>query len=135
MKLRPSQPCGELLGPLAERIGVPIRCRTGASAHTRVTGVTLRSQDVRPGDLFAALPGASAHGARFAAAAVASGAVAVLTDPAGADQLPADLDAAVLVHPEPRTVLGSVAADVYGHPSRTLRVIGVTGTSGKTTTT
>lgn len=130
MKLRPSQPLGELLGPLAERIGVP-----AASAHTRVTGVTLRSQDVRPGDLFAALPGASAHGARFAADAVAAGAVAVLTDPAGVDQLPADLDAAVLVHPEPRAVLGALAADVYGHPSRTLRVIGVTGTSGKTTTT
>ena len=135
MKLRPSQPLGALLGPLAERIGVPIHCRTGVSAHTRVTGVTLRSQDVRPGDLFAALPGASAHGARFAADAVAAGALAVLTDPAGADQLPADLDAAVLVHPEPRAVRGALAAHVYGHPSRTLRVIGVTGTSGKTTTT
>lgn len=135
MKLRPSQPLGELLGPLAERIGVPIHYRAGVGAHTRVTGVTLRSQDVRPGDLFAALPGASAHGARFAADAVAAGAVAVLTDPAGADQLPADLDAAVLVHPEPRAALGALAADVYGHPSRTLRVIGVTGTSGKTTTT
>lgn len=135
MKLRPSHPSGELLGPLAARIGVPIHCPTGTSAHTRVTGVTLRSQDVRPGDLFAALPGGSAHGARFAADAVASGALAVLTDPAGAAQLPADLDAAVLVHPTPREVLGALAADVYGHPSRTLRVIGVTGTSGKTTTT
>ncbi|MGA9376304.1 MAG: Mur ligase domain-containing protein, partial [Mycobacterium sp.] len=84
MKLRPSHPAGELLGRLAERIGVQ-----SGSAGTRVTGVTLRSQDVLPGDLFAALPGASAHGARFAAEAAAAGAVAVLTDPAGAEQLPA----------------------------------------------
>jgi UDP-N-acetylmuramoyl-L-alanyl-D-glutamate--2,6-diaminopimelate ligase len=130
MKLRPSQPCGELLGPLAQRIGVP-----AVGVDARVTGVTLRSQDVRPGDLFAALPGAAAHGARFAADAVAAGALAVLTDQAGADQLPADLGVPVLVHPEPRAVLGALAAGVYGYPSRTLRVIGVTGTSGKTTTT
>lgn len=130
MKLRPSHPAGESLGPLAERIGV-----STVGAHTRVTGVTLRSQDVRPGDLFAALPGGSAHGARFAADAVQAGAVAVLTDPAGAGVLPADLGAPVLVHPEPRAVLGALAADVYGNPSRALRVIGVTGTSGKTTTT
>jgi UDP-N-acetylmuramoyl-L-alanyl-D-glutamate--2,6-diaminopimelate ligase len=130
MKLRPSHPAGELLGRLAERIGV----QTG-SAGTRVTGVTLRSQDVRPGDLFAALPGASAHGARFGADAVAAGAVAVLTDPAGAEQLATDLGAPVLVHQDPRAVLGALAADVYGNPSRSLRVVGVTGTSGKTTTT
>ena len=41
----------------------------------------------------------------------------------------------VLVHPDPRSVLGELAATVYGHPSDRLRVIGVTGTSGKTTTT
>ena len=41
----------------------------------------------------------------------------------------------VLVHPDPRSVLGGLAATVYGDPSRHLRVIGVTGTSGKTTTT
>lgn len=136
MKLRPSYSAGELLGPLAERIGVPTGPLVDAdAADIRVTGVTLRSQDVRPGDLFAALPGGSAHGARFAADAVQAGAVAVLTDPAGAEQLPADLGAPALVHPEPRAVLGPLAAAVYGHPSRVLRVVGVTGTSGKTTTT
>lgn len=106
----------------------------GGAAHARVTGVTLRSQDVRDGDLFAALAGASAHGARFAADAVAQGAVAVLTDEAGVAMI-GDLDVPIVVHPSPRTVLGEVAATVYGHPSERLRVIGVTGTSGKTTTT
>ena len=50
-----------------------------------VTGLTLASQRVRPGDLYAAPAGARAHGASFAADAVDAGAVAVLTDPAGAE--------------------------------------------------
>ncbi|BBY30534.1 UDP-N-acetylmuramoyl-L-alanyl-D-glutamate--2,6-diaminopimelate ligase [Mycolicibacterium sediminis] len=99
-----------------------------------LTGVTLRGQDARPGDLFAALPGGSVHGARYAADAIDRGAVAVLTDPEGATRI--DDDAVpVLVHPNPRAVLGVAAAAVYGNPSELLRVIGVTGTSGKTTTT
>jgi UDP-N-acetylmuramoyl-L-alanyl-D-glutamate--2,6-diaminopimelate ligase len=100
-----------------------------------VTGVTLRSQDAVAGDLFAALPGATAHGARYAADAVGRGAVAVLTDPAGLETLPSSIDVPVLVHQNPRAVLGELAAAVYGNPSERLRVIGVTGTSGKTTTT
>jgi UDP-N-acetylmuramoyl-L-alanyl-D-glutamate--2,6-diaminopimelate ligase len=100
-----------------------------------VTGVTLRSQDAVAGDLFAALPGATAHGARYAADAVGRGAVAVLTDPAGLETLPSNIDVPVLVHQKPRAVLGELAAAVYGNPSERLRVIGVTGTSGKTTTT
>ncbi|MGU3501956.1 UDP-N-acetylmuramoyl-L-alanyl-D-glutamate--2,6-diaminopimelate ligase [Mycobacterium sp. C31M] len=130
MKLRPSNPAGALLGPLADGIGA-----AGAPGPgIRVTGVTLRSQDVRPGDLFAALPGGRAHGAAYASDAIAAGAVAVLTDPAGAELL-SEVSVPVLVHPQPRAVLGGVAADVYGNPSQALRVIGVTGTSGKTTTT
>ena len=53
--------------------------------QTTLTGVTLRAQDARPGDLFAALPGTRAHGASYAAQAVNAGAVAILTDPAFAD--------------------------------------------------
>lgn len=106
--------------------------RTGAGAPNAVTGVTLRAAEVRPGDLFAALPGARAHGADFAAAAVAAGAVAVLTDPAGADRARA-AGVPLLVHPAPRAAVGPVAAAVYGDPTSRLRVLGVTGTSGKTT--
>lgn len=107
----------------------------GPSAAT-VGGVTLRAQDARTGDLFAALPGTSTHGAQFAAEAVSAGAAAVLTDAAGAELVAGQgLDIAVLVHPFPRSVLGELAATVYGEPSRHLQVVGVTGTSGKTTTT
>ena len=109
--------------------------KTYKNGLATVTGVTLRGQDARPGDLFAALAGGSAHGAAFAADAVQRGAVAVLTDRAGADLLGPDPGVPVLVHPDPRAVLGAVAAQVYGRPSDALTVIGVTGTSGKTTTT
>ncbi|XVV02071.1 UDP-N-acetylmuramoyl-L-alanyl-D-glutamate--2,6-diaminopimelate ligase [Actinosynnema sp. CA-248983] len=100
-------------------------------AHTAVSGVTLRAQHVRAGDLFAALPGARAHGADFAEQAVARGAVAVLTDEVGAAKV---RDVPVLVHPNPREVLGALAARVYGEPATQVAVWGITGTSGKTTT-
>jgi UDP-N-acetylmuramoyl-L-alanyl-D-glutamate--2,6-diaminopimelate ligase len=101
-------------------------------AAVAVTGATLRAGEARPGDLFAALPGTRAHGADFAAEAAAAGAVAVLTDPAGLARAEVT-GLPVLVHPRPRAVLGAVAAAVYGDPTRRLRVLGVTGTSGKTT--
>src|SRR6478609_8166918 len=134
MNSRPSHPAGTALGPLAEQVaatpadGVEV-------ADIRITGVTLRSQDVEASDLFAALPGSSSHGARFAAEAVSRGAAAILTDAAGVAEIGGEIGVPVLVHPDPRSVLGEVAATVYGHPSEKLRVIGVTGTSGKTTTT
>jgi len=112
--------------------GAPI----AAIPDVPVTGVTLRAQDVRPGDLFAALPGSSTHGARYAGDAIDRGAVAVLTDTAGMAEL-AGLATAVpvLTHPDPRSVLGGLAAEVYGRPSEKITVVGITGTSGKTTTT
>ncbi|WP_240771092.1 UDP-N-acetylmuramoyl-L-alanyl-D-glutamate--2,6-diaminopimelate ligase [Nocardioides sp. GY 10113] len=104
------------------------------TADVAVTGVCLDSRRVLPGDLYAALPGATVHGARFVPQAAAAGAVAVLTDP---DGLPAARDAGlpVVVVAEPRRVLGAVAAGVYGRPAAALRTIGVTGTQGKTTVT
>ncbi|WP_024440483.1 MULTISPECIES: UDP-N-acetylmuramoyl-L-alanyl-D-glutamate--2,6-diaminopimelate ligase [unclassified Mycobacterium] len=135
--LRPDVGAGTSLRVLAAQIGA-VAVAGEAVPELPITGLTLRAQDVRPGDLFAALPGATTHGARFAADAVARGAVAVLSDGAGAAEI-ADAAAlpgiAVLVHPAPRSVLGELAAQVYGHPCEQVTVIGITGTSGKTTTT
>ncbi len=97
-----------------------------------VTGITSSSGRVRPGDLFAALPGRICHGAQFAGDALAAGAVAVLTDAPGAALLG---DAPTIVVDDVRARLGEVSAEIYGRPSRALSVLGVTGTSGKTTTT
>jgi UDP-N-acetylmuramoyl-L-alanyl-D-glutamate--2,6-diaminopimelate ligase len=122
------------MAAIAATIGADVAPGVGPAdpAMVQVTGVTLRSSEVLPGDLFAALPGSSAHGADFAQPAVAAGCAAVLTDPAGATR-PALAGVPVLVHPEPRAVLGAAAALVYGDPTARLAVLGVTGTSGKTT--
>jgi UDP-N-acetylmuramoyl-L-alanyl-D-glutamate--2,6-diaminopimelate ligase len=98
-----------------------------------VTGVTHASTEVHPGDLYAALPGSRHHGAEFVAAAAHAGAIAVLTDPAGAPAA-ATAELPALVVPDPRAVLGVVADRVYGEPTSQLSVIGITGTAGKTST-
>ncbi|MDQ1744748.1 MAG: UDP-N-acetylmuramoyl-L-alanyl-D-glutamate--2,6-diaminopimelate ligase [Pseudonocardiales bacterium] len=129
---RPSQVVPRSLDALAALLGATV---TGPRAgDLAVTGVSASSSQVRPGDLFAALSGASRHGIAFLDQALAAGAVAVFTDPAGAAQL-AGSAIATLVVPDPRAALGPLAAEVYGHPSAGLPVLGVTGTSGKTTTT
>jgi UDP-N-acetylmuramoyl-L-alanyl-D-glutamate--2,6-diaminopimelate ligase len=119
------------LAELAGEFGLDVR------GEARVTGVTLSSQRVLPGDLYAAVPGSRAHGASYAAGAVEAGAVAVLTDAAGAAELEAQglAEVPVLLIEKPRKVLGALSARVYGNPSGKLRLIGVTGTQGKTTTT
>ncbi|MBN9104291.1 MAG: UDP-N-acetylmuramoyl-L-alanyl-D-glutamate--2,6-diaminopimelate ligase [Propionibacteriaceae bacterium] len=99
-----------------------------------VTGVTHDSRTVRPGDLYVALPGASTHGARFAGQAAAAGAVAVLTDPDGAASA-ADAGVPVVTVADPRGQLARIAATVYGQPAGRMTMFGVTGTTGKTSTT
>lgn len=88
------------LAGLADLLGLP------APGPGAVTGVTHASGQVRPGDLYAALPGQRFHGGQFVPA---------------------------LVLPDPRARLGEVAARVYGDPTARLPVIGITGTAGKTT--
>ena len=99
-----------------------------------LSGITLDSRSVEPGDLYVALPGARVHGAAFCADAVAAGAVAVLTDPDGRARAQAS-GVPVFVLADPRARLGEIACWLYGDPSSRLRLIGVTGTSGKTTST
>ena len=139
--LRPTATAGVRLPDLAAQVGATLASRGASHADIPdipdilVTGVTLRAQDVRPGDLFAALPGSSTHGARYGGEAIDRGAVAVLTDAAGVAELGARVaEVPVLLHPDPRAVLGGLAATVFGQPSEKISVIGITGTSGKTTT-
>ncbi|WP_246540746.1 UDP-N-acetylmuramoyl-L-alanyl-D-glutamate--2,6-diaminopimelate ligase [Mycobacterium spongiae] len=136
----PSIGVGERLPALAAQVGAilaEVPHHPATVPDVLVTGVTLRSQDVRPGDLFAALSGSTTHGARYVGDAIERGAVAVLTDASGVTEMaaPAHHGVPILVHPAPREVLGSLADTVYGHPSDQLTVVGITGTSGKTTTT
>ncbi|MFH9823714.1 UDP-N-acetylmuramoyl-L-alanyl-D-glutamate--2,6-diaminopimelate ligase [Streptomyces bobili] len=127
----PPRPVHVPATPLAELAG-----QLGAEqpeSAAEVTGITHDSRAVRPGDLYAALPGARLHGADFATQAAGLGAVAVLTDPAGAERAAAT-GLPVLVVDDPRGQMGELAATIYGHPGPELLQIGITGTSGKTTT-
>jgi UDP-N-acetylmuramoyl-L-alanyl-D-glutamate--2,6-diaminopimelate ligase len=131
---RPERPPATPFGELADWLRAASYDVTATGDPTVVvTGLTLSSQRSFPGDLYAALPGSRAHGMAFAADAVAAGAVALLTDPAGAADAPPDVP--LLVVAEPRRLLGRLAAHVYGDPAAAMRTIGVTGTQGKTTTT
>ena len=136
--MRPSRPVPHTVEDIARLTGArPVPVATGRPGS--VTGVVLNSREVQPGDLYAALPGARVHGARFASDAAAAGAVAVLTDPDGAAELArAGVELPVLVSPEPRQWVGSVAAAVYGsqpEDGAAQELFAVTGTNGKTTTT
>ncbi len=145
--LRPAAVVGVPLGALVDMVGPdravqPSRGGDAAGSAVVVTGITLRAQAVRAGDMFAALPGNRVHGAVFAGDAIRAGATSILTDRAGLAAVrggaggPDDTGEAVpvLVVDDARAVLGNLASRVYGDPSSRLAVIGVTGTSGKTTT-
>jgi UDP-N-acetylmuramoyl-L-alanyl-D-glutamate--2,6-diaminopimelate ligase len=131
---RPERPPATKLGALADWLrAASYDVTVTGDPATVVTGLTLSSQRSFPGDLYAALPGSRVHGMAYAADALAAGAVALLSDPAGAADAPPGVP--MLVVAEPRRLLGRLAAHVYGDPATAMRTIGVTGTQGKTTTT
>lgn len=125
---RPVQNSATPLAELADQLGA-----SAPASSAEVTGITHDSRAVRPGDLYAALPGARLHGADYVTQAAGLGAVGVLTDPSGAERAAAT-GLPVLVVDDPRGRMGELAATIYGHPGRDLLQIGITGTSGKTTT-
>ena len=104
----------------------------GALGDLRICGLSLDSRQVQPGEAFIALRGTRAHGVAFAAEAVARGAALVLAEaPVVAGFAPG---VPVLWIEDLHARLGEIAARWYGHPSQALRVVGVTGTNGKTST-
>ncbi len=134
---RPTAVAAVPLAAIGAAIGVAV---PGASSSVPVTGISLNSRSVRRGDLYVALPGATRHGADFVSQAVDAGAVAVLTDDAGARLLALanDIPVPVLLAHEPRSVVGRLSALIYqSRPdgAGALALFGVTGTNGKTTTT
>ena len=137
MAIRPARQQPRPLSVLSSLLGVRL-ASVGSSFSPNdlgfVSGVTLDSRTVAPGDLYVALPGSRVHGAAFCADAVAAGAVAILTDPDGKARAAAT-GVPVFVLADPRGKLGEIACWVYGNPSSRMTLIGVTGTSGKTTST
>lgn len=126
MRVRPHTSPRLDLTDIAAHLGL----QTAADAV--VTGVALNTANIVPGDLYAALPGASVHGATFADVAREAGAVAVLTDPVGATLISG---IPVLVVDNPRALLADLSSFIYGDPSAAFTTVGITGTQGKTTAT
>jgi len=101
---------------------------TGAARAVEVTGLAQDSRQVKPGDLFVAMPGTRVDGIQFVGEAIKRGAVAVLAE----KKLSADVPTfAVSAAPK---ALSLAAANFYGKPAQQLTLLGVTGTNGKTTT-
>jgi UDP-N-acetylmuramoyl-L-alanyl-D-glutamate--2,6-diaminopimelate ligase len=99
-----------------------------AGARIEVSGLAYDSRAVRPGDLFFCVRGFHSDGHEFAARAVASGAVALVVE------RPLGLGVAEVRVRSARAAMGPLAARFFGDPTSELRVVGVTGTNGKTTT-
>ena len=129
--MRPKSVPARPLSGLVSLLGLSAQ---GQPMRGMVTGVTHDSRKVLKGDLYAALPGTRFHGAVFAEQAAAAGAAGILTDHEGRVRAER-AGIPVLVVDDPREVLGEVASWVYGRPVRDLALLGVTGTSGKSTTT
>ncbi len=122
------------LGTLLDELHIVATGRHPAALALRLTGVALDTRELRPGDVFLALRGASDHGYWHAARAIEAGAAAILAEA----PLPTDATlptaVPVLVANELRPRMAAIAERVYGAPSAALDVIGVTGTNGKTST-
>ncbi|GEN32742.1 UDP-N-acetylmuramoyl-L-alanyl-D-glutamate--2,6-diaminopimelate ligase [Aneurinibacillus danicus] len=112
----------ELLAPLA-------LWQVVGDAKTEITGIEIDSRKVQPGDLFICLPGFTVDGHDFAAKAVSQGAVAILA------QRTVEVDAPVIYVPDTRRAMAVLADRFFGQPTHQMKIIGVTGTNGKTTTT
>ncbi len=117
---------GMKLSELLEALEAP---RTNSDLNIKIAGLTQNSRQVLRDSLFVAIRGEKTDGHLFIEDAVKAGAAAVVCEEA---DFPVH-GAAKIVVPDSRTALALLADAFYGHPSRALRVIGITGTNGKTT--
>lgn len=129
---RPGHTPQRSLAELTEAVPEALVTGTHDPHGVLITGFTHDSRAVRPGDLYAAMAGATVHGAEFSAQAAEQGAAAILTDRDGAERAAAT-GLPVVVVPSVRPVLGPIAARLYDQPSEHMKMLGVTGTNGKTT--
>ncbi len=120
----------ELLAALKDRQILRPGLEAARSLDAAVTGISYDSRRVQPGHVFVALKGQYADGTLFARQAIERGAVAVVSEAAP----PADVHVAWASVEDARLALALIAAEFSGHPSRQMRVVGITGTNGKTTT-
>ncbi|MGZ8605296.1 MAG: UDP-N-acetylmuramoyl-L-alanyl-D-glutamate--2,6-diaminopimelate ligase [Actinomycetota bacterium] len=115
--------------PLVDLLADLPRSEVRGEADSVVTSLCYRSGEATPGALFFCIPGARLDGHDFAAEAVAKGAFVLVVERWR------PLDVAQVLVPSVRAVMGPISAAFHGRPAERLRMVGVTGTNGKTTTT
>jgi UDP-N-acetylmuramoyl-L-alanyl-D-glutamate--2,6-diaminopimelate ligase len=128
--LRPEHPQARPLAGLVAEFGLAAE---GATDGVELSGVTLSTSDLHPGDLYVGIHGAHSHGAKYAAQAREGGAVAILTDAEGAE-IARDAGLPILIVSSPREALGDISAWVYRTADHPPLLFGTTGTNGKTST-
>jgi UDP-N-acetylmuramoyl-L-alanyl-D-glutamate--2,6-diaminopimelate ligase len=128
--LRPEHPQARSLAGLVAEFGLETR---GSVDGLEVSGITLSTGDLHPGDLYVGVKGLHSHGASYATAARDGGAVAILTDDEGA-QLATDSGLPIILVASPREALGDVSAWIYRTNDHPPLLFGTTGTNGKTST-
>lgn len=128
--IRPENPRPRSLQRLVSELGLRSR---GELRGTEISGITVMTREVQPGDLFVALRGANRHGAEFVVDAREQGAVAILTDEEGAT-IAAGEGLPMVVVDSPRDALGEIARWIYRTDEDAPQYFGITGTNGKTST-
>jgi UDP-N-acetylmuramoyl-L-alanyl-D-glutamate--2,6-diaminopimelate ligase len=123
MKLR------ELLASVKDIVQLPEH----PALDMEIQGLTTNSHATSPGDVFIGMPGTRVDGGEFWESAIAAGAIAAVISEQAAEKVPPK-DACVIVASDMTKVCAKLAAAFYGYPGHAMKLIGVTGTNGKTTT-
>lgn len=106
-----------------------LECEIIGDAKTNIAGISYDSRDVKKGDLFFCIKGFSSDGHQYAKEVVEKGAAALMVSKKLAFDIPQ-----ILVKDD-RKIMAQIACEFYGHPSKSIKLVGITGTNGKTTTT
>jgi UDP-N-acetylmuramoyl-L-alanyl-D-glutamate--2,6-diaminopimelate ligase len=126
------------LKELLAKVGISISSESHPALEQEVKGLTTNSIACQPGDLFLGMPGTRVDGGEFWPSAIASGAVAAIISPAAIEKTQNRITAehpCIIPSDNLTQVCAQIATAFYDHPAEKLRLVGVTGTNGKTTTT
>jgi UDP-N-acetylmuramoyl-L-alanyl-D-glutamate--2,6-diaminopimelate ligase len=116
----------------------PIKLPSHPALEADVKGLATNSHACQPGDLFIGMPGTRVDGGEFWSSAIAAGAIAAVVSPAAAEKSAPSIqsqNACIIAASEMTQACAQIAATFYDYPTRRMRMVGVTGTNGKTTTT
>ena len=120
----------DLLAALPDGMLLP----THIALEAEVTGLATNSHACKPGDLFIGMPGTRVDGGEFWQSAIASGAIAAIVSQAAASRKPATAGDCLLAVADVPSTSARLAAAFYGYPAQAMKLVGITGTNGKTTT-